>query len=155
MSKTNNTGIAKTNDSIKPTAKGPTKIDQAAKLISAASSAVNTGTTAFSTISDHMAKKNQQFIAEYRSQIPEKRVQLLSSATAKGTISLDNADKRLAAIERDEITDKIRLMRAQDESRRSRARNAREWGKGIFYGTTGTGFLVGILYLCFGRKRPA
>ena len=155
MSKPNNTGIAKTNDTGKAAVKGPSKIDQAAKLISAASNAVGTGTTTFSTISDHMAKKNQQFIAENRSMIPEKRAQILASAVAKGTLSLDNAEQRLAAIERDEITDKIRLMRAQDESRRSRARNAREWGKGIFYGTTGTGFLVGILYLCFGRKRPA
>ena len=152
---TKNTGIAKTTDLGKAVQKGPSKIDQASKLITAASSAVGTGTTAFSTISDHMTKKNQQFIAENRSMLPEKRVQILSSAVAKGTISLDNAEKKLAAIERDEITDKIRLMRAQDESRRSRARNAREWGKGIFYGTTGTGFLIGVLYLCFGRKRPA
>lgn len=152
MSKPNNKEIAKTNDTGKTAVKGPSKIDQAARLISAASSAVGTGTTTFSTISDHMAKKNQQFIAENRSMIPEKRAQILASAVAKGTLSLDNAEQRLAAIERDEITDRIRLMKAQDESRKARAQNARNWGIGIGCTTAGTGILAGVLYWIFGRK---
>ena len=152
MRKIKNTGIVKINDGGKATTKGPSKIDQAAKLISAASDAVGTGTTAFSTISDHMAKKNQQFITENRSLIPEKRAQILASAVAKGTLSLDNAEQRLAVIEQDEITDRIRLMKAQEESRKARAQNVRNWGIGIGCGTAGAGILAGVLYWIFGRK---
>ena len=155
MSKTKNTGIAKTIDNGKGAPKGPSKIDQATKLINAASNAVGTGTDVFSTVSDFVEKRDQKYLSDNCSRIPEKRTQLVAHAVSTKALSWEQAEEKLAAIERDEVREKVLLMQARDNSRRVRAQNAKDWGKGIGFGTTGASILAGILYLIFGRKKAA
>ena len=151
----NKTSITKTQGNGQVTPKGPSKIDQATKLINAASNAVGTGADVFSTVSDFVEKRDQKYLADNCSHIPEKRAQLVAHAVSTNALGWEQAEEKLAAIERDEIREKVLLMQARDNSRRARAQNAKDWGKGIGWGATGTGILAGILYLIFGRKKAA
>ena len=147
-----NQAITKVPENQQTLPKDPKKIDQASKMISAVSDVVSTATNVFTTASDHTAKKDQQFITENCSQLPEKRSQIVDNALKQGTITWKEADEKLAAIEQDEISDIIRLMNARDESRTARACNAKNWGIGICCTTTGIGILVWLLDLAFGKK---
>ena len=136
------------------TPKGP-KVDQVTKFINSVSKAVRTFADGFSAVYDLVEKRDQKYLYDNCSRIPEKRVQLVEDAVSTKELSWEQGEEKLAEIEQEEINERIHLMQTRDNSRRVRAQNAKDWGIAIGCVATGVGFLAKVLYLILWRKKAA